>query len=57
MTDHQFQVDLLALRRKVVLVREVILQQNEELEGMRAVCTKSTTKMNHVGEKLDSLQV
>lgn len=54
---HQFQVDLLALKRNVVLVRGAILQQNEELEGMRAVCVVSTTKLTHVGEQLDSLLV
>ena len=54
---HQFQTDLLALKRKVVLVREAILQQNEELEGMRAVCAESTTKLTHIGEQLDSLLV
>lgn len=38
-------------------MRESILQQNEELEGMRAVCTESMSKLNHVGEQLESLLV
>lgn len=31
-------------------VREAILQENEELDGMKVVCVKSKSKMNHVGE-------
>ena len=54
---HQFQANLLALERKVALVCEAILQQNKELEGIRAICVESMTKLTHVGEQLDSLLV
>ncbi len=54
---HQFQDDLLTLREKATTMREAILQQNEELEVMRAVCAKSVTKLTHVGKRLDSLMV
>lgn len=47
---HQCQGDLLALKRKVALVREAIMRQNEELDGMRAVCAESATKLTHVWE-------
>ena len=53
---HQFRVDLLTLKMKATSVWEAILQQNE-LEGMRVVCAESTTKLAHIGERLDSLMV
>lgn len=46
---HQFQANLLALKRKAMLVREAIMQKNEALEGMRAVCVKSTAKLTYIG--------
>ena len=54
---HQLQADLLAFKGKATLVREAILLQNEEHEGMRVVCVESTTKLAHIGERLDSLMV
>ena len=40
-----------------MIVREEILQQKEELEGMRVVFPESTAKLTHVREWLDSLMV
>lgn len=54
---HQFQSDLLALKKKATTVQKAILQQNKELEGMRAVCVESAAKLTRVGEWLDSLMV
>jgi len=54
---HQFWVGLQALRNKAITVREAILLQKEELEGIRAVCVESKTKLTHVGEWLGSLMV
>ena len=52
---HQFRAGLLALRKKATTGREGIPQQNEELEGMRAVCAKSAAKQACVGEQRGSL--
>lgn len=52
---HQFLASLLALRKKATTMREAILQQNEELEGMRAVCAELVTKLTCIGEQLGSL--
>ena len=54
---HQLRVDLLVLKGKATSVREAILLQNEELEGMRVVCAESAAKLAHIGERLDSLMV
>lgn len=51
----QLQADLLTLKRKATIVQETILQQNEELEGMRVVCAELVAKLTRVGEWLDSL--
>ena len=37
---HQLRADLLVLKGKATSVQEAILLQNEELEGMRVVCTE-----------------
>ena len=54
---HQLRADLLVLRGKATSVREAILLQNEELEGMRVVCAVSAAKLAHIGERLGSLMV
>ena len=36
-------------------MRETILQQNEELEGMRLVCAELVAELTPIGERLDSL--
>ena len=54
---HRLQTDLRVLKGKATSVREAILLQNEELEGMRVVCVESATKLAHIGERLDSLMV
>lgn len=38
-------------------MREAIVQQNEELEGKRAVCAETTTKQSRIGERLGFLMV
>ena len=54
---HQLRADLVVLKGKATSVRETILLQNEELEGMRVVCAESAAKLAHIGERLDSLMV
>ena len=45
------------MREKAASVRETILLQDQELEGMRATCAKSAAKLVRIGEQLDSLMV
>ena len=54
---HRLRADLLVLKGKATSVREAILLQDKELEGMRVACAESVAKSARIGERLDYLMV